>query len=286
MIDPKDLIKHFPSINQCDYLCDGGFKHVYKILIGTEHEILKTVNLRSGSKRTESIQRITREINLLKILKTNKIVKLGSIDPIVIQHQSQEFLVYSEEFLDGQTLREIIDGPGSPSKFEIVSLADSLLEAICELDNIDHLHRDIKPENIIFTAENDRQFVLLDFGIAFKVGGTNFTAHGCPPHTIGYTAPEVIDPRFNGNIDIRSDIYSIGVNVFEYASGYHPIRQACDTYQSTLIRVMSTSPTKIDHYRSDLPNEICDLIDSCIKKKPALRPNSPTRIKKIFENHK
>src|SRR2546428_9041349 len=103
------------------------------------------------------------------------------------------------------------------------------MEAILEVERLGHIHRDVKTGNILALAQPERPFVLLDLGIAFKLHGTELTVRGGgPPGTLIYMAPELFRTDYKQVLDIRSDIYSAGVTLFEYAASDHPIARLGD----------------------------------------------------------
>lgn len=128
----------------------------------------------------------------------------------------------------------------------------------------------------------ERPFVVLDLGIAFKVGGTELTPPGGGPlGTPLYMAPELFRPNYKDTLDIRADIYSSGVTIFEFAVGTHPLARRDEDAYTTMYRILHQRPAKLHSLRPDLPAWFCEIIDRCIKKTPALRFREP----KVFLQH-
>jgi len=96
-------------------------------------------------------------------------------------------------------------------------------------------------------------------------------------------APEMFKPDYKDVFDIRSDIYSAGVTIFEFASGKHPITRTGEHDYASLYRIMNPSPRKLADLRRDLPSGLCDAIERCIKKTPALRYKNAAAFLKQLE---
>lgn len=218
---PEDIKSIFPQFGEVNFIKAGGFKAVYKIIVNGSTEAFKIVYIPdtggadpevSRELKKESLGRVAREIKILNDCRSSEIVKLGTIQPTPVVLNSQEYVAYSEEFLDGDTLRELIRQSIKPTEQDLRLLLLSLLRAIRELWSLNFIHRDIKPDNIMkLNRQVDRSFVLLDLGIAFSIADTPLTfdaSHRLPPGTYRYLAPEMLQTGFRESIDFRSDIYS------------------------------------------------------------------------------
>ncbi len=268
-----------PDLTQVEFVASGGFKAVFKAKLREQVEAVKVVYIppeaEEETSREEIVARVKREIDALKLCCTNRLVSLGSIGLQMIKIGGRDYLIYSEEFLTGETLRFRIRNGERPNIEELVCLTRCLTEALEAIALIGHIHRDVKPGNVIATGNPARPFVLLDLGIAYKIHGTDLTGRGGPPGTLLYMAPELFRPDYKSMLDIRSDIYSAGVTIFEYASGAHPLARTDESEYTTVYRIVYQPPTKLGTLRTDLPEAFCRMIDRCIKKLPALRYANP-----------
>jgi serine/threonine-protein kinase len=148
------------------------------------------------------------------------------------------------------------------------------------------IHRDIKPDNIIKTDDPVRPYVLLDLGIAFQIGGTRITRNSARiPGTLYYIAPEMLDQGFRQNLDYRADLYTVGLTLYEFASGDNPFAHSGDPQFTTLYRIKTQRPKPLRELRSDLPAEVCRLIDQLMRKLPALRPANLDQLIKEMERY-
>jgi serine/threonine-protein kinase len=265
----------------------GGFKTVFRAYHNGNPEVLKFIGLPTGSDlspdakafRDECLGRAKREIKLLGQCKSSTIVKLGTLEPQLISIGEVDYVVYSEESLEGNDLGKLIKtNVEKPSATECIELLKSLISAIVELWSLGIIHRDIKPQNVIKLNDQKRPFVVLDLGIAFSVIDTALTFNAMnrlPPATFRYIAPEMANPGFRSTLDYRSDLYSAALTVFEYASHVHPIAKDGDDSLKTIARAITDAPKSLFQLRNDLPVAFCQLIDQLLKKKPALRPSNP-----------
>lgn len=284
---PQELATARPDLSDIEFVNAGGFKAVYKVKVQGKTQALKLVYVppetEQNNNGSEIPARVKREIDILRQCNTNSLVHLGSmeLEPIVIKNNT--FLIYSEEFIDGDDLKKRIGNKCRPSFDELKSLTACLMQALDAIDSVGHIHRDVKPGNVMATANPTRPFVLLDLGIAYKIHGTELTRKSGHPGTTAYMAPELFGPEYKNVLDIRSDIYSAGVTIFEYASGIHPLAPHGEDIRTTIYRILYQSAKKLNDVRPDLPQTFCEMIDRCIKKMQALRFSTPADVLKRLE---
>ena len=284
----EDIISVKQEINSLHYVGTGGFKAVYKGNISGQEEAIKLIYLPPEDdefeRREEITARIKREFDILRQCQTAYLVKLGRMPLELITIKDIDYLIYSEEFIEGDSLKTKVQNKYSPDLNELKLLTNCLMECLVELNSVNLIHRDIKPGNIMATPDPVRPFILLDLGIAFKIRGTDLTVRGGGPiGTLQYIAPELFRPDYKDSLDIRSDIYSAGVTIFEYASGLHPLTKAGEEDIATMYRILKIQPEKLYSKRPDIPEQFCKMIDRCIKKMPALRFPNPSKVLKQLE---
>ncbi len=299
MVEKPDINKLknvVPEAGDLYEIGSGGFKIVYKSRIGDTNEAIKLVwipddsgsdPIQKEARRQENLQRIGREIAVLKECPSPFIVKLGSIAPRECEIDDNTFIVYSEELLPGKSLRSLVSKQPPPTLQELATIGRCLLDAVMELSTKNVIHRDIKPDNIIMTENEDRPCVLLDLGVAFLVGGTRITkdTHHVPG-TLYYLAPEMLDSGFRQNLDYRADLYAIGLTLYEFAAGKNPFARPQEVSYTTLYRIKNLKPDPLANLRPDLPTDFCRLVDQLIKKLPALRPANIAALIDSMENFK
>jgi eukaryotic-like serine/threonine-protein kinase len=285
---PEIVRQYLPAIGELQSCFDmGGFKWVYRAVVHGRDEALKVLAIRETPNPEgeqdqaeafvrEQYARIHREIKALAKCNVPEIVKLGAIAPIEFENEGIHYLAYSEEYVAGVDLWKLIQkSDNKPSLPELATLFTCLLRCIQELWRHGYVHRDIKPHNVMKTEDQDRHFILLDLGIAFAVNETSLTVRPgerMPVATYRYLAPEMLHPDFRERIDYRTDLYTTGMTVYEYAAHSHPLAKDADHLMTTVSRALRQTPAPLHKRRADLPVEFCSLVDAMLKKKPALRP--------------
>ncbi len=271
----------------------GGMKIFYPVKFADgKEEALKLayipsfggpVDSDSAARQAEVRKRVEREIRVLAESTSPFIVKLGQLQPIVVELRSEQFVAYSEELVDGNDLQVLIRGGARPDEAELRELALCMLDAIDDLwHNLGVVHRDIKPLNVMKTRKGERKFILLDLGIAYSIYETSLTFEPqnrlLPPGTPKYLAPEMFDPNFRATLDFRTDLYALGLTLFEYASGQHPLSRDKDDMLTTLSRIVNEQPKKLEEFRPEFSKDLTTMVNQLLNKLPALRLSRATTI--------
>ncbi|MBI2512424.1 MAG: protein kinase [Opitutae bacterium] len=288
------ILQAYPELRTLQFLTAGGFKAVYRAQTARGEEAFKLLFLpasgasdREQGIRREQLGRVMREVQLLARVTTPEVVKLGSIDARTETIAGTEYIGYSEEWLDGPDLWQMIRGPVAaplPSETECRQLLLSLLRAIRAISELNTIHRDIKPGNVVKLARVDRPFVLLDLGIAYDVTEASLTyeaSQRMPPATYRYFAPEMANLDFRDRLTYRTDLYTAGLTVFEYATREHPIARQGDDLVMTLSRAIRAPPRSLRDLRPEISAEFSALIDQLLKKQPMLRGNLAQLIQRL-----
>lgn len=184
----------------------------------------------------------------------------------VVRHASADHIVM--ELVRGPSLFELHrSGPVEPA--EVVRIAIELARALTAVHQRGVLHLDVKLENVLLAA--DRQPKLIDFGIARCADELDLELDPAT-HLIG--TPRAMSPeQIQGDpVDARSDLYSLGVLVFELLAGTSPF--AAGSELQTLSRVLRDCPPRVDVIAPIVPPALAQLVDDLLEKSPARRPQS------------
>lgn len=152
------------------------------------------------------------------------------------------------------------------------SLLDALISAEIELENNGILHRDINPNNIIVCK--DSTIYLIDFGLAKIIGGESLTRTTAPngPFTPGYAPHE----QFANNKlmqDVRTDLFQIGVTIYECCTGNNPFIQPNETVYQIMSRTMTLDPPSL-RISGDTKGQFSQFIAMLMAKNQSQRPDS------------
>ncbi|MBO7133839.1 MAG: serine/threonine protein kinase [Bacteroidales bacterium] len=176
---------------------DGaGYSKFYTVISGSRKLFLKAINPENGS-TAENISRLEREYKLFERLYGNEHI----VRCIDLRNDPQVGLCIVMEFVDGMTLSEFL--ATSPSVSERNRILNELLDAVAFIHSHQVVHNDLKPENILITR-NGHSVKLIDFGYA----DCDFSIDKATGGTKSYASPELLN---GGEIDCKSDIYSIGL---------------------------------------------------------------------------
>lgn len=179
------------------------------------------------------------------------------------------------ELIDGETLRERMDAVGQLSFSEAIQIARQVTSGVEAAHRHDITHRDLKPSNIILTRDHDGQMLakVVDFSVAkLKEGTTSgaaLTATGSLIGTPRYMAPEQCA---DNKTDARSDIYSLGIILYEMLAGRAPFEGPTTT--AIAIKHIQTPPPPVEEFRPDTPAALRSLIEQSLAKSPSERPQT------------
>ena len=176
------------------------------------------------------------------------------------------------EFLAGETLRQRIRRDGARDTASIIRIADPICQALMTAHQGGVIHRDLKPANIFLIRTNTRDdFVkILDFGIAGLAddGGKGLTKTGMIMGSPPYMSPEQAWAR---KLDHRTDIYSLGVILYEMATGTTPFRSESDVAILDMQRSATPIPPRRFRPDLDIPVGLEKVILRCLSKAPEER---------------
>ena len=187
--------------------------------------------------------------------------------PLYDSGEAEGHLYYVMPFIEGESLRELIDRETQLGLEEAVKIVSEVAEALSLAHSYGVIHRDIKPENIMLTGGHA---VVADFGIARAVGisgGSDLTQAGTAIGTPAYMSPE----QANGdpNVDGRTDVYSLGCVLYEMLVGQIPFTGP--TAQAIIARHTMDHITPPHIMRETVSEELEDVIVCAMSKSPADR---------------
>jgi len=263
-----------------------GHYHVGRLIgAGGMGEVYEAEDLRLGRRvalkvlptevasNAERLARFTREARALAALNHPGIVTIYSVE----ESEGEHFLTM--ELVEGRTLATCVLPQGLPTE-PLLDLAIPLAEAVAAAHARGIVHRDLKPANVMLT--NQGRIKVLDFGLAkldpgppADVTTTCFdqTAAGVVVGTLAYMAPEQLAGK---PADSRSDVFSLGLVLYEMAAGHHPFQGRTAT--ALVLAIAQEMPAPLLELRPALPAGLVRLIGSCLEKDPGRRLASAAEV--------
>ena len=187
---------------------------------------------------------------------------------------------YAMEYIDGETLEALIKRQGPLHPLLALQITDQVARALNAAQQVGLVHRDIKPSNLMLVREDEELIVkVIDFGLAktsvpgeeeavtISIGGFVGTPH--------FASPEQLEER---EIDVRSDIYSLGVTLWYMLAGQAP-------FAGSMAQVMSqhlSKPPPFEHF-TNLPAPLTTLLGRMLEKDAASRQQSPAELRREIE---
>ncbi|HKN44165.1 MAG TPA: serine/threonine-protein kinase, partial [Propionibacteriaceae bacterium] len=218
----------------------------------------------------ERRDRFEREARAIAALNHPNIITIYSVE------EQEGVLFLTMELVEGKTLSELIPRQGM-SLEQLLDVAIPLTDAVGAAHQRGITHRDLKPANVMVSDEG--RLKVLDFGLAkvreeSPADGLTVAATASAPLTIegrilgtvAYMSPEQAQGKA---VDARSDVFSLGILLFEMATGERPFKG--DTNISLLSAIIKDTPSSVTDLRQDLPRDVGRILRRCLAKDPEER---------------
>ena len=202
-------------------------------------------------------RRFSREVQISRTLDHPNVVRM-------IDHGEQDGILYlAMEYIQGETLRDLLPSKGLPLP-EAIPIALGIVQGLIHAHQKGIVHRDLKPDNVMVT--HTKLVKVMDLGLAKREESENVTRTGDTFGTPAYMAPEQIT---GGSLLPATDQYALGVMLFELFTGRRPFEVADSL--TLVMKHLQEAPPRIREYKSQLPEELDEMIDRMLLKDPAKR---------------
>jgi Tol biopolymer transport system component len=214
----------------------------------------------------DRLARFQREAETIAALSHPNIVTIHSIE------QDGDVRFLTMELVEGQSLDRMIPRGGLPLG-QVLDIGAALADALVASHDKGIIHRDLKPANVMLTKE--RRVKVLDFGLAKLREEATFdgetrtaaiTGEGRIVGTVAYMSPEQAEGK---PVDARSDLFSLGIVLYELATGERPFKG--ETSLSVLSAILRETPKSVSELRAELPRELSRIVRQCLQKDPEER---------------
>jgi len=217
----------------------------------------------------EFVRRFLNEARRAAVLKSERVTRVHDVGQL---DSGEPYLVM--ELLEGVELDKYLEAHGPLAALDAVNVALQICEALAEAHAAGIVHRDIKPGNAFLVRRADGRFAvkILDFGISKQMldattGVTSLTNHDQSLGSPHYMSPEqMLDPS---SVDHRSDIWSVGVVLFELLSGQRPFDGT--SMPEVCAKVLTAPAPVLRSVRPDVDPELEAIVMQCLEKKPEAR---------------
>jgi ABC-type transport system substrate-binding protein len=244
-----------------DELGSGGMGVVYRALDTSLDREVAVKMIRSNQVPAELEERFRREAQVVARMDCPGIL------PIYDFGRHDDALFYVMPVVAGRDLRAYIT-ERALTLADTVEVAAQVADALEYSHHMGVVHRDIKPENIMVSraAGGGLRARVMDFGLAFETTEQRLTQTGAFIGSVAYMSPE----QLRGcEVDGRSDVYSLGVVLYECLSGTAPFS---GTVHALILHIMQDAPEPLRHRGASIDQALDDLVMACLAKLPAQRP--------------
>lgn len=240
----------------------GGMGRVYKVYDKKIKEVVALKLIRPEISTDEkAIERFNTELRLARKISHRHVCRMYDLGEEGISH------FITMEYVPGEDLKRFIKRSGQLTVGKAVSIARQICEGLAEAHHIGVIHRDLKPQNIMIDSEGNTR--IMDFGIARFLEGDGMTTQGVLIGTPDYMSPEQAELE---DVDQRSDIYALGVILFEMVTGRVPFEGK--TPLSIAMKHKSQPPPDPRELNIQVTEDLSRVILRCLEKEKEKRCQS------------
>ena len=232
----------------------GGMGKVYRVIDKrlNEEVALKLIKPEIASDK-KIVERFGNELKLARKIVHKNIARMFDLN------EEKDTHYITMEYVRGEDLKRLIRKIGQLSAGQAIPIAKQVCEGLAEAHRLGVVHRDLKPQNIMVDEEGNAR--IMDFGIARSLKARGITGAGVIIGTPEYMSPEQVEGK---EVDKHSDIYSLGVILYEMVTGQVPFKG--ETAFSIAFKHKSEIPKDPKEFNAQIPEDLSRVILRCMEK--------------------
>src|SRR5437588_2116315 len=264
LLQPGTIIGNRSRLLQI--LGEGGMGAVYKARdIELDRVIALKVIRPELASNPEILQRFKQELILARQVTDRNVIRIFDLG------EADGIKYITMEYLEGETLYQILRRHGKVPVQEAVDIMRQTLSGLQAAHREGVIHRDLKPGNIMRDASG--RIVVMDFGLARSLEGDGMTRTGTMMGTMEYMSPEQAQAK---ELDARSDLFTVGLICYELLTGKMPYH--ADSAVASLLKRMQERAAPPSDWDRTIPQPISELVSKCLERDPAERWQSAQEI--------
>jgi eukaryotic-like serine/threonine-protein kinase len=247
-------------------LGEGGMGAVYKARDVELSRVVALKVIRPDLARNRAIlDRFKQELILATQVTHRNVVRIYDLG------EAEGIKFITMEYVEGEDLAAVLHQRTKLPPQEAVAIIDQVCRALEAAHRVGVIHRDLKPQNIM--CEKSGRILVMDFGLAKTLEGERMTQTGAMVGTMEYMSPE---QALAGNLDQRSDIFSLGLIFYELLTGATPFR--ADSALASLIKRTQERVVPVSEYDKSIPSELSQIVGRCLERDVAQRYQSAAEL--------
>jgi len=250
----------------------GGMGRVYKAI---DKEVNAKIAIKLIKPEIAShkkiIQRFRNELKIARDISHKNVCRMYDLN------KEKGSYYITMEYVSGEDLKSFIRRARQLTAGTALTIAKQVCEGLTEAHKLGVVHRDLKPQNIMIDREGNAR--IMDFGIARSLSGKGITGAGVMIGTPEYMSPEQVEGK---EVDPRSDIYSLGIILYEMVTGQVPFEG--DTPFTIGVKHKSEPPNPPKKLNEQIPDDLNRVILRCLEKDPEKRYQSAQEVRSELTN--
>jgi serine/threonine protein kinase len=250
----------------------GGMGRVYRVEdTKLKQEVALKLIKPEVARDKKTIERFRNELKTARMIAHKNVCRMFDLG----EAEGAHFITM--EYVRGDDLKSLIRKMGQLSAGQVITIAKQVCDGLAEAHRLGVVHRDLKPQNVMIDTDGSAR--IMDFGIARSLEAKGITGAGMMIGTPEYMSPEQVEGK---EVDQRSDIYSLGVILYEMATGRVPFEG--DTPFTIGMKHKGERPKDPRELNTQIPEDLSHIILRCLEKHKEARYQSAGEVRSALVN--